>query len=183
MVYYVQDQKSSCNGEVILTLGWRCPSPTIPKILIRELSPGSGILELEGVTRCWHTGGVAPSNHPQFRAINCCQLRIGSCRPDLCRILGAFLHFPDNPNCGSPVICGGGKPPPPHCARLRNVYTGTIIYRHCLVGRDRENTKQKPPPHCAQLCNVYNSRQGHDKRYYQGRDRENTKQTQTQAWQ
>ena len=128
-------------------------------------------------------GWGCPTNHPQFRAINCCQLRIGSCRPDLCRILGAFLHFPDNPNCGSPVICGGGKPPPPHCARLRNVYTGTIIYRHCLVGRDRENTKQKPPPHCAQLCNVYNSRQGHDKRYYQGRDRENAKQKQTQAWQ
>ena len=49
-----------------------------------------------------------PTNHPQFSAINCCQLRIGSCRPDLCRILGAFLHFPDNRNCGSQVICGGG---------------------------------------------------------------------------
>ena len=55
-------------------------------------------------------GRVAPANHPQFGAINCCQLRIGSCRPDLCRILGAFLHFPDNPNCGSLVICGGGEP-------------------------------------------------------------------------
>ena len=75
-------------------------------------------------------GWGCPTNHPQFRAINCCQLWIGSCRPDLCRILGAFLHFPDNPNCGSLVICGGGKPPPPHCAHLRNVY-------NCRQGHDK----------------------------------------------
>ena len=105
-------------------------------------------------------GWGCPTNHPQFRAINCCQLWIGSCRPDLCRILGAFLHFPDNPNCGSPVICGGGKPPPPHCAHLRNVYNcqqghdkGTIEagtgkiqnksrHRHDNGG-DRENTENK----------------------------------------
>ena len=84
-------------------------------------------------------GWGCPTNHPQFRAINCCQLWIGSCRPDLCRILGAFLHFPDNPNCGSLVICGGGEPPP--CAMCTIAGTGVTKVGQ---GKDkgRENTQQ-----------------------------------------
>ena len=85
-------------------------------------------------------GWGCPTNHPQFRAINCCQLWIGSCRPDLCRILGAFLHFPDNPNCGSLVICGGGEPPP--CAMCTIAGTGVTKVGQ---GKDkgRENTQQQ----------------------------------------
>ena len=91
-------------------------------------------------------GWGCPANHPQFRAINCCQLRIGSCRPDLCRILGAFLHFPDNPNCGSLVICGGGKPPPSLlCAFAMCTIAGKGMTKvPGPAGRDRENTEQKP---------------------------------------
>ena len=91
-----------------------------------------------------------PTNHPQFSAINCCQLRIGSCRPDLCRILGAFLHFPDNRNCGSQVICGGGGSLPFKSCSLREQGKQT------QTNKEKNNKRPLPSKSCSNRENKHN---------------------------
>ena len=101
-------------------------------------------------------GRECPTNHPQFSAINCCQLRIGSCRPDLCRILGAFLHFPDNRNCGSQVICGGG---------------GSLPFKSCSLseqGKQTQTNKEKNNKRLlpSKSCSLYEQGEQYRKNKY-----------------